>query len=68
MQMKPITHRFVLNLFTRHNGDAVLYSTRSRIVDLGLLIPLRQRARDDANIIADWKCSVLVRTSVDLYY
>lgn len=66
--MKPITHRFVLNLFTRHNGDAVLYSTRSRIVDLGLLIPLRQCARDDANIIADWKCFVLVGTSVDLYY
>lgn len=27
MQMKPITRRFVSNLFTRNTGHAVLYST-----------------------------------------
>lgn len=35
MQMKPITRRFVSNLFTRNTGHAVLYSTRPRPVDSG---------------------------------
>ena len=53
--MKPITRRFVSNLFTRQNGDAVLYSTRSWLVDLGgwVLVRLRRRGGgwDDADII-----------------